>query len=423
MMPSPDLASKLSIEDWAEKFKGKRVLVRVDYNVPLDGFRITNNQRIVASLPTIIYLLDHGAKSIVLMSHLGRPNGQTIEKYSLRPVAAELEKLLSRPVNFLSDCVGVEVEKACRDPIEGSIILLENLRFHIEEEGSGKSPDGAKAKADEHAVGKFRSSLSSLADVYVNDAFGTVHRAHSSIVGIDLSPKLAGLLVKKELKAFSSLLESPNRIDVAILGGAKVSDKIQLIIHLLAKVKTLLIGGGMAFTLLKALKGTSIGNSLYDPEGAAIANKIQAEAEKQKVNIFLPVDFVIADSFKADSNTDLVTEAEGIPDGWMGLDVGPETSKIFAEAISSAKSVIWNGPMGVFEWDAFASGTKAVLDAMLQATAQNNALTIVGGGDSATAVSKWGAEAGLAHVSTGGGASIELLEGRELPGISALTAA
>jgi phosphoglycerate kinase len=415
------LGSKLSVEDYAECFKGKRVLIRVDYNVPLDStLVITNNQRIIASLPTIQYVLDMGARSVVLMSHLGRPDGKRIEKYSLKPVAADLERLLGKPVEFLEDCVGDAVEAACKEPAHGSLFLLENLRFHPEEEGSCKLPDGSKKKADPALVDAFRASISRLGDVYVNDAFGTVHRAHSSIVGVGLEPKLAGLLLKKELKAFSQLLESPDRIDVAILGGSKVSDKIQLILHLLPKVNTLLIGGGMAFTLLKVKDGVEIGSSLFDEPGAALVGQIYEEAAKQSVDIVLPFDFVAGDVFRADAQTKVTTSEEGIPSGWMGLDIGPASSAVFARRIRNAKSVIWNGPMGVFEWASFAAGTKFILDAMLDAT-RAGALTIVGGGDSATAVAKWDAEAGLTHVSTGGGASIELLEGRVLPGITALT--
>lgn len=403
------LGGRMGVEDYPS-FAGRRVLIRTDYNVPLDGQQqITSNQRIVASLPTINYVLKRGAKAVVLMSHLGRPDGQRAGKYSLSPVAAELARLLGRPVQFVQDCVGPAVEAICADPPGGSVILLENLRFHPEEEA---------ATGD---VAAFRSSLQRLGDVYVNDAFGTVHRAHSSIVGVGLEPRLAGLLVQRELRAFSRLLESPARIDVAILGGAKVSDKIQLITHLLAKVKSLVIGGGMAFTLLKHSRAMAIGSSLYDPKGAALVDTILQAAREQGVAIYLPEDFVAADGFRADAAHRLCTAAEGIPDGWMGLDIGPASCSTFAGVIKDAQTVIWNGPMGVFEWDPFAAGTKAVLDAMLAATRDHHALTIVGGGDSATAVAKWGAEAGLSHVSTGGGASIELLEGRELPGIAALT--
>ncbi len=411
------IGNKLSVEDY--DFEGKRVLIRVDYNVPFDGEgRITNNQRITASIPTIKYVLEHGARAVILMSHLGRPDGKSVAKYSLKPVANELERLLERPVIFLDDCVGDKVESLCRNPESESIILLENLRFHSEEEGSSKQADGTKLKSSPEAINKFRGSLSRLGDVYVNDAFGTVHRAHSSIVGVDLEPKLAGLLVKKELAAFSQLLETKERVDVAILGGAKVSDKIQLILNLLSRVNKLIIGGGMAFTFLKSKM--TIGSSLYDEEGSKLCQKICDEAQKQNVQILLPIDFVAANGFKSDAATKAVTMTEGIEDGWMGLDIGKQSAKIFREAVESASSVVWNGPMGVFEWPAFEKGTKTVLDAMLIATC-NGALTIVGGGDSASAVAKWGAESGLSHVSTGGGASIELLEGKNLPGISCLT--
>lgn len=416
------IGSRMGVEDYSDGFKGKKVLIRVDYNVPLtESMQVANNQRITATLPTLRYLLEHGTHSLVLMSHLGRPDGKPVPKYSLKPVAEELERLLSRPVTFLDDCVGEAVEAACANPPAGSIILLENLRFHPEEEGSFKAEDGSKQKADPASVAAFRKSLSQLGDVYVNDAFGTMHRAHSSITGITVEPRLAGLLVQKELKAFSALLESSEPIDVAILGGAKVSDKLQLILHLLARVRTLIIGGGMAFSLLKAREGMEIGSSLWDTEGAALAPKIWEEAGARGVTILLPTDFIAAEGFREDAATRTVSKAEGIPEGWMGLDIGPASSAHFAAVVRNARSVVWNGPMGVFEWPAFASGTRAVLDAMLEATKTNGALTIVGGGDSATAVAKWGATAGLSHVSTGGGASIELLEGRELPGITALT--
>lgn len=415
-----DIGSKLSIEQ--VDLKGKRVIMRVDFNVPLDSNgNITNNQRIAASLPTIQYALDKGCKSIVLMSHLGRPDGKPNPSLSLKPVSQELERLISRPVIFLNDCVGADIEAACSNPADGSIILLENLRFHIEEEGSVKLPDGTKSKASPEDVHAFRDSLSKLGEIYVNDAFGTMHRAHSSIVGLsNLEHRVAGLLVKKELAAFAKVLEGDEKIDIAILGGAKVSDKIQLILHLLSRVNTLIIGGGMAFTLLKAIYNVPIGNSLYDQKGAEIAHQIMQEASQKNVRIMLPKDFVIGDKFTADAEHRIVDLEAGIPDGWMGLDIGPATAEEYAQVISRGKSVIWNGPMGVFEWEAFASGTKAVLDAMLEAT-KNGATTIVGGGDSATAVVKWDAEDGLTHVSTGGGASIELLEGKELPGISALS--
>jgi phosphoglycerate kinase len=415
-----DIGGKMSIEQ--VDLAGKRIIMRVDFNVPLDANgRITSNQRIVAAIPTITYALDQGCKSVVLMSHLGRPDGQRSDSLSLKPVAEELERLLGRPVQFLADCVGAEVEAACANPSNGSIFLLENLRFHIEEEGSVKHKDGTKTKAAPAAIEAFRASLAKLGDIYVNDAFGTMHRAHSSIVGLsDLKYRVSGLLVQKELSAFAKVLEAPERIEVAILGGAKVSDKIQLISHLLAKVNNLVIGGGMAFTFLKVLNNISIGSSLYDEKGAEIVPQIMQEAKKQGVRILLPTDVVIADTFAPNAAHKTITLENGIPEGWMGLDIGPATSEEYASCIRAGHSIIWNGPMGVFEWDAFAEGTRTVLDATVDAS-KNSAITIVGGGDSATAVAKWGMEDALYHVSTGGGASIELLEGKALPGITALS--
>jgi len=412
------IGNKMGVEDYKE-FDGKRVMMRVDYNVPLSNGVITNNQRIAASLATIRYVLSQGAKSVVLMSHLGRPDGKRQDKYSLKPAAEELEKLLGRKVQFVGECVGDEVERICRDPPVGTVILLENLRFHPEEEAT---------EVDE-SVKMFRASLSRLGDVYVNDAFGTMHRAHSSIVGMSVpGPRLAGLLVQQELSAFAQLLESPGqqdkRIDVAVLGGAKVSDKIQLIRSLLARVKVLLVGGGMAFTLLKAKYNMDIGASLYDEDGAKLVEGIYEESERQGVQIVLPCDFVAASAFAKDAESKVVWMEGGIPAGWMGLDIGPESCTLFSSHIKKASSIFWNGPMGVFEWPSFSNGTSAVLTAMLRATSEHGALTIVGGGDSAAAVDligEHGARSGLSHVSTGGGAAIELMEGHLLPGISALS--
>ncbi|KAA8913312.1 phosphoglycerate kinase [Sphaerosporella brunnea] len=412
------LSKKLAITD--VDVKDKRVLIRVDFNVPLDGTKITNNQRIVGALPTIKYCLENGAKAVILMSHLGRPDGKKVEKYSLRPVAEELEKLLGRDVTFLPDCVGKETEEYCAKASGGEVILLENLRFHPEEEGSYKDEDGKKHKADPEAVKEFRQSLTSLGDIYVNDAFGTAHRAHSSMVGIDLPIKAAGFLVKKELEFFAKALENPERPFLAILGGAKVSDKIQLIDNLIPKVNSLIIGGGMAFTFKKALEGVKIGNSLFDEEGAKIVGDLVKKAKEHNVELILPVDYVIADKFSPDAQTGYATDAEGIPDGWMGLDCGEKSIKLYKNVISKAKTILWNGPPGVFEFDKFANGTKAMLDACVEA-AQKGATVIIGGGDTATVAKKFGAEDKLSHVSTGGGASLELLEGKELPGVTALS--
>lgn len=401
---------------------GKRVLIRVDFNVPQDKKTgaITNNQRIVAALPTIKHALDNGA-AVVLMSHLGRPDGQKVEKYSLRPIAAELEKLLSKPVKFLPDCVGPEVEAACATGTlkAGDVVLLENLRFHIEEEGKVKNEDGTSTKADPAAVTAFRASLSKLGDVYVNDAFGTAHRAHSSMVGIALPEKAAGFLMEAELKAFGAVLDTPTRPLLAILGGAKIADKIPLINNLLDKADKLIIGGGMAYTFLKVLKGMEIGDSLYDPEGAKIAEELFAKAKAKGVSITLPVDFICADKFAPDAATQPRDAADGIPAGWMGLDAGPKSTQLYRETILSSKTIIWNGPSGVFEFEKFANSTKGMADAIAQATA-DGAITVVGGGDTATAAKKFGVDTKVTHCSTGGGASLEFLEGKQLPGVQAL---
>ncbi|CAO2607687.1 Phosphoglycerate kinase 2 [Lemmus lemmus] len=373
--------------------------MRVDFNVPMKNNQITNNQRIKAAVPSIKHCLEKGAKSVVLMSHLGRPDGVPMpDKYSLEPVAAELKSMLGKDVLFLKDCVGSEVDN-------GSVILLENLRFHVEEE--------AKVEA-------FRASLSKLGDVYVNDAFGTAHRAHSSMVGINLPQKASGFLMKKELDYFAKVLEHPERPFLAILGGAKVSDKIQLINNMLDKVNFMIIGGGMAYTFLKELKNMQIGASLFDEEGAKIVKDIMAKAEKNGVKITFPVDFVTADKFDENAKVGQATLESGIPSGWMGLDCGPESIKNNAQVVAQAKLIVWNGPMGVFEWDAFAKGTKALMDEVVQATSKG-CITIIGGGDTATCCAKWDTENKVSHVSTGGGASLELLEGKVLPGVEALS--
>jgi phosphoglycerate kinase len=398
---------------------GKRVLMRVDFNVPQDKKTgvITNNQRIAAALPTIKHAIDQGA-SVVLMSHLGRPDGQKNEKFSLKPVAEELEKLLGRKVTFLDDCVGPAIEQAVAPGKHkpGDVVLLENLRFHIEEEGKVKLEDGTSKKADAKAVEAFRASLTKLGDVYINDAFGTAHRAHSSIVGVALKEKAAGFLMEAELNAFSKVLESPQRPLLAILGGAKIADKIPLINNLLERANELIIGGGMAFTFKKELEGMSIGDSLYDPEGAKIAKELFEKAKAKGVRITLPVDFVIADKFDANANTRIVAHSEGIPAGWMGLDGGPKSIELYSQAIGRANTIVWNGPSGVFEFEKFAGSTKAMADAIAAAT-KRGATTVVGGGDTATAAKKFKVADQVTHCSTGGGASLEFLEGKALPGV------
>ena len=415
--------AKLSIDQL--DLKSKRVLLRVDFNVPLDKATgaITNPQRIVAALPTIRYALDHGA-AVILMSHLGRPDGERKEKYSLKPIAAKLQELIGQPVKFLNDCVGPEVEAACAAIKPGEVILLENLRFHIEEEGKIKDEKTGETikKATPEEVTAFRASLSKLGDVYVNDAFGTAHRAHSSMVGVQLPQRAAGFLMKKELDAFSQVLDHPKRPLLAILGGAKVADKIQLIENLLDKADEIIIGGGMAYTFLKTLNNMEIGASLFDAKGADVVPKVMAKAKSMNKQIHLPIDFVLADKFAKDAKTQIVTAEQGIPAGWQGLDCGPASIKRFQEVVGRAKTIIWNGPVGVFEMDKFAAGTRAVMNAMVSATSRG-AITIIGGGDTATAAVKWHADEKVTHCSTGGGASLELLEGKVLPGIAALSEA
>ena len=399
---------------------GKRVLMRVDFNVPQDKSTgaITNNQRIVAALPTIKYALEQGA-SVVLMSHLGRPDGQRQEKFSLKPVAAELEKLLGRPVRFLDDCVGPAVEQACAQLQPGDVVLLENLRFHIEEEGKVKLEDGSSKKADPKDVEAFRASLTKLGDVFVNDAFGTAHRAHSSMVGVALPAKAAGFLMEAELKAFAAVLDEPKRPLLAILGGAKIADKIPLIRNLLSKADQIIIGGGMAYTFKKVLNGMEIGESLFDPEGAKIVQELADQAKAKNVELIFPVDYVCADKFDANAATQSASDATGIPKGWMGLDAGPKSIELYRNAILNAKTIVWNGPAGVFEFDKFAGATKAMADAIAEATAKG-ATTVVGGGDTATAAKKFGVAKKVTHCSTGGGASLEFLEGKVLPGVAFL---
>ncbi|XP_041749905.1 phosphoglycerate kinase [Coregonus clupeaformis] len=415
------LSNKLTLDK--VDVKGKRVIMRVDFNVPMKDHKITNNQRIKAAVPTIKHCLDHGAKAVVLMSHLGRPDGNPMpDKFSLEPVAAELKSLLGKDVHFLKDCVGPDVEQACADPAAGSVILLENLRFHVAEEGKGKDASGNKTKATQEQIDSFRASLSKLGDVYINDAFGTAHRAHSSMVGVNLSQKAAGFLMKKELDYFAMALEKPARPFLAILGGAKVKDKIQLINNMLDQVNEMIIGGGMAFTFLKVLNNMEIGTSLYDDEGAKIVKELMAKAEKNKVKINLPVDFITAEKFDEHAQTGTATVDAGIPAGWMGLDCGPESNKLFAEAVGRAKQIVWNGPVGVFEFENFAKGTKSLMDKVVEVT-NSGCVTIIGGGDTATCCAKWGTEDKVSHVSTGGGASLELLEGKVLPGVDALSSA
>lgn len=384
---------------------------RVDYNVPIETGKVTDSSRIKASIPTLRYLLDFGAKKIILISHLGRPDGQKKESLSLKPVSSELENIIGEPVHFISDCVGDDVILECKTAPE-RLVLLENLRFHIEEEGKLKKKDGSYVAATDEDKIIFSSNLSKLGEIYVNDAFGTVHRAHSSISGISIEPRVAGLLVMKELSFFSKALEGAEKIHTLILGGAKVSDKIQLIENMLPRVENIIIGGGMAFTFLKILRGMNIGKSLYDEKGAEIVSKIMEKAQKYNVNIYLPTDFVEGSEFSEVAQNRI--SENSIDSNWMGMDIGPKSSKIFTKVIANAPSgrvVLWNGPVGVFEWPNFSKGTENILMSVIDAT-ERGCITIVGGGDTAAAISKWNCENKVSHISTGGGASLELLEGK-----------
>ena len=393
---------KMPIDDIA--VAGKRVLVRVDFNVPLEKGKITDDTRIVETLPTIRKLLA-GKGRLILMSHLGRPKGGPSLEFSLQPVAVRLGELLGVSVKFASDCIGGEVEATAEGLKDGEVLLLENLRFHKEEE-----------KNDE----TFARSLAKLGDVYVNDAFGSAHRAHASTEGVTrfLKPAVAGYLMQKELAYLGGALENPARPFVAVLGGSKISGKIDVIQNLLGKVDALLIGGGMAFTFYKA-EGLEIGSSLLEEDKVALAADLKKQAQVKKTKMLLPVDCVVADRFAVDAERKVVREDE-IPGDWMALDIGPDTVKIFRDEILKAKTVVWNGPMGVFEMEPFAAGTNAVAQALADAT-KSGATTIIGGGDSAAAIAKAGLKDAVSHVSTGGGASLEFLEGKILPGVAALT--
>jgi len=414
--------AKLFIEDL--DLNGKRALIRVDFNVPVKDGVVESDKRIVAALPTIKYALDKGA-AVILMSHLGRPNGQVNQKYTLAPVAKKLEELLGKKVQFVADCVGAEAEAITAAAKPGDVILLENLRFHIEEEGKVKNADGTKTAASKEDVAKFCESLSKHGDVFINDAFGTAHRAHASMVGVNLK-RASGYLLRKELQFLGEAVENPVRPFVAIIGGSKISGKIDVINALLPKVDTLIIGGGMAYTFFKAMGG-EIGNSLCEDDKIDLAKEILAKAAydpaKADNKIRFPVDNVVTDELDFDNRTvkNLSINNRGeIPVGKEGCDIGPRTCEKFANIVKGAKTVVWNGPMGVFEIDATAKGTFVIAEALAEATA-NGAITVIGGGDSVSAIEKAGLSDKVSHVSTGGGASLEFLEGKELPGVVALS--
>ena len=397
------MTEKHFIEDL--KLEGQRVLTRVDFNVPLNGeLQITDNGRIAAALPTIRYILEQGGKAI-LMSHLGRPEGERKEHLSLKPAAEELSRLLGQPVTLAPDCVGTEVETLVKVMQNGDVLLLENLRFH---------------KAETKNEEEFCKSLGKLGDVYVNDAFGTAHRAHASTSGVaKFVPESAiGYLIRKELQFLGGAIADPVRPFAAILGGAKVSDKIKVIDKLLDKVQTLIIGGGMACTFLKA-QGYKIGSSLLEEDSLDFAKELIHKAREKGVNLLLPIDAVIADSFNKNAATRVVSVQEGAPEGWLILDIGPQSAEIFNDSVRHSGTVLWNGPMGVFEMEAFSKGTFAIAQSLADAT-DKGAVTIIGGGDSAAAIQQSGLYERISHVSTGGGASLEFLEGKELPGVSVI---
>ena len=389
--------NKKTIEDI--DVAGKKVLARCDFNVPLKDGVITNDKRIVAALPTIKYLVDQGAK-VILCSHLGRPKEGWEPEFSLAPVAARLSELLGKEVKMAKDVIGDDAKKLASELKDGDVMLLENVRYHKEE----KKNDPAFAK-----------ELASLADVYVNDAFGAAHRAHASTAGVaEYLPAVCGYLIQKEINFMGGALESPKRPLVAILGGAKVSDKIGVINNLLEKVDTLIVGGGMAYTFFKA-KGFTIGDSLCEDDKVELAKEMMAKAEAKGVKFLLPIDNQVGDHFAEDCGKKLV-DSDNIPDGWMGMDIGPKSIALFCDAVKDAGTVIWNGPMGVFEFAQFAAGTLEIA----KAVADSGAISIIGGGDSVAAVTKLGFADKMSHISTGGGASLEFLEGKELPGITCL---
>ena len=398
---------KKSVNDLTE-IKGKKALVRVDFNVPLDDDRnITDDTRIKAALPTIKFLRENGAK-VVIVSHFGRPKGEVNEKYTLAPVAKRLSELIGAPVEFLKESVGTPELKAKVEELKDSeVALLENIRFYPAEEKPDKDP-------------AFAEKLAGLADFYVNDAFGAAHRAHSStaLVTKYLHPSVAGLLMEKELSTLGKLLENPERPFVAIIGGSKVSSKIGVLENLLNKVDTLILGGGMTYTFMKA-NGFKIGNSIVEDDKLEVAKSLEAKAKEKHVGLVCAKDLVIADDFSAEANTKIVP-ATDIPDGWQGLDIGPDTREDVRSVILGAKTILWNGPVGVFEIDKFAGGTRAVAENVADAT-KHGAVSVLGGGDTVAAIEKFKiAPESFSHISTGGGASLEFIEGKELPGVAAL---
>ena len=400
--------------------ENQRILIRVDFNVPFDKKtgEISNDQRIKAVIPTISKVLEHKPKSIVLMSHLGRPlyNDFTL---TLKPIADRLSQLLNQKVIFLKKCWSKTYRKLIK-PDPGTIFLLENLRFNVAETGKMKDSKGVVWKTTGQGQQDFQDILSMFGDVYINDAFGCVHRSHSSIVGITHKYRAAGLLMEHELEYFDMILKNPTRPLVCIIGGAKVSDKIKLIYNLIDIADDIIVGGGMTYTFKKMVYNVEIGDSLFDIPGSEIVGDIVKKAEYKNVNIHFPIDHVIANSFSENAKKKIVSDIQGIPKNWIGMDIGPKSIKKFQEIIKNARMMVWNGPMGVFEFDRFSIGTFRVMEAVVENT-QNNGISIIGGGDTATCCKKFGTENNVSHVSTGGGASLELLEGKILPGIAHLS--
>jgi len=385
------------------ELKGKTVLMRVDFNVPIKDGEIEDDNRIVQALESINYVIEHGAK-LILMSHLGRPGGEPSAEFSLKPVADHLEKLVDVPVYFAEDCIGEKAEEVIKKAKEGEIVLLENVRYHPEEKKNDP---------------KFAMKLATHADLFVNDAFGSSHREHASVAGVTefLQPSVSGFLLEKEIKYLEDSVNSPSRPFVAILGGAKVSDKIGVIENLISKVDTIIIGGGMTYTFYKAM-GLNIGESLVEEDKIDLAKELMNKAEEKGIDFMLPIDSVIAKEFNNDAEHKVV-DRDGIEDGWMGLDIGPQSAIAFSNRIKNARTVLWNGPMGVFEMSNFAAGTKAIAEALVKTT-EKGGFTLIGGGDSVAAINQLGLEDKVSYVSTGGGALLEYMEGKSLPGIKAI---
>lgn len=412
------LRSKLNLSHLTSQLRDKRVLIRVDFNVTLKNGKVSNDKRIRASLDSINYCIEQGAKSVTLLSHLGRPDGQVNAEFSLAPVAEALQARLNKPVQFLNESWSNEVRDSVYAAKNGQVTLLENVRFHIEEEGKVKGLDGKSIKADPAKVKQFAEYLSDLGQIYVNDAFGCCHRAHTSIVGSTVSQRAAGFLVKKELEAFSKILENPERPLTAILGGAKVADKIPIVMNLLDKVDNMVITGAMAFTFLNAIKGTNIGSSLFEAASVDVCRQVAAKAAEKGVKLYLPRDFVTASKIEAGQQTGYSTAEQGI--SGIAVDLGQKSVEEINTLVKNSKTVFLNGSNGIFEIPEFASGSKSLIEAVMSATAAGTT-TIIGGGDTLNLIKLFGDEKKVSHCSTGGGASLELISGIELPGIKHLS--